>query len=233
MLRVVASRAHDENTGARGLVSAVEQVLLRFENRLPSTRIKKFPVTMKVLDAPKAYLESLCANPEDPVAAEAFEKLAAAEKDGIKAYVADNKAVLAQKHHIRMSPSRIDMIADIYSSNIMDMGHVVQRLKRYCDQVKSIELSFFKDHDVNVVLEEDAIDAIVERFIKKTDDPETFKKRFSEDFEYGLKLVRERTGKERFFMNRKAVENPDAYITSLLQEAKAALIQPPPDPQGG
>ena len=61
----------------------------------------------------------------------------------------------------RMSAFRVDMIADIYAGNIMDMGHVVRRLKSYCDQVKNIEMSFFKDHDVNVVLEEDAIDAII------------------------------------------------------------------------
>ena len=40
----MAARAYDENTGARGLVSAVEKLLLHFENRLPSTRIRRFPV---------------------------------------------------------------------------------------------------------------------------------------------------------------------------------------------
>jgi len=37
----LAVKACEEKTGARGLVSAVEKVLLKFEKRLPSTGIKR------------------------------------------------------------------------------------------------------------------------------------------------------------------------------------------------
>ena len=43
----LAVKAYEEKTGARGLVSAVEKVLLKFEKRLPSTDIRKFVVTRK------------------------------------------------------------------------------------------------------------------------------------------------------------------------------------------
>ena len=35
----LAAKAYEEKTGARGLVSAVEKVLLKFEKKLPSTDI--------------------------------------------------------------------------------------------------------------------------------------------------------------------------------------------------
>ena len=43
LLRTLAKHAFAENTGARGLVSAVEKALLDFERKLPSAGIKQIP----------------------------------------------------------------------------------------------------------------------------------------------------------------------------------------------
>jgi hypothetical protein len=39
------------------------------------------------------------------------------------------------------------------------------------------------------------------------------------DFEYGLKLVREKTGKNRFFLTRRALIDPETFISSLIRDA--------------
>jgi ATP-dependent Clp protease ATP-binding subunit ClpX len=51
-LTLLASRAHDENTGARGLVSAVENALLPFEKTLPSTPISRLAITRPIIEQP-------------------------------------------------------------------------------------------------------------------------------------------------------------------------------------
>ncbi|MBW1847725.1 MAG: AAA family ATPase, partial [Deltaproteobacteria bacterium] len=56
-LRLLAEHAFAENTGARGLVSAVEKALLVFEKKLPSTNIKSFPITEPVIKNPEQSLE--------------------------------------------------------------------------------------------------------------------------------------------------------------------------------
>ena len=58
-LRSLARDAFDENTGARGLVSAVENALLPFEKKLPSTNVRRFPVTKDVIDNPDRSLRDL------------------------------------------------------------------------------------------------------------------------------------------------------------------------------
>src|SRR5512147_2434558 len=50
VLRRMAALAFAENTGARGLVSVIERALLDFERALPSSPVRKFPVTLAVLD---------------------------------------------------------------------------------------------------------------------------------------------------------------------------------------
>ena len=60
-LQLLADRALEERTGARGLVSAVEKVLLDFECRLPSLHLSAFHVTAEVVEDPAGVLERVVA----------------------------------------------------------------------------------------------------------------------------------------------------------------------------
>src|SRR5512137_1213969 len=55
----LAVKACEEKTGARGLVSAVEKILIKFEKRLPSTDIQKFVVTKALVEDPEQELKRL------------------------------------------------------------------------------------------------------------------------------------------------------------------------------
>jgi ATP-dependent Clp protease ATP-binding subunit ClpX len=218
VLRVLAKNAFSENTGARGLVSAVEKALLLFEKKLPSTSVKKFPVTLSVIDNPEKSLEELVASSNDGTASEVFEKLTLAEKESIKEYVKSNEKYLAQKYSLAMTPSRVDIVADFYTRNTMDIGNIIKKIKDYCDEIKKIELSFFKSHDINIVMEEDAIDFIIEQIVHFDITIDDFYKQLSTHFEHGLKLIREKTGRNRFFITRQAILNPDAFVGNLIKD---------------
>jgi len=58
-LQEIAERAHKEKTGARGLVSAMERILMPFEKKLPSTKIKSLAVTKELIDHPQMVLEKM------------------------------------------------------------------------------------------------------------------------------------------------------------------------------
>jgi hypothetical protein len=55
----IAVRGEKEKTGARGLVSALEKVLLHFEKKLPSTNIKYLLVTKRTVEEPLTELREL------------------------------------------------------------------------------------------------------------------------------------------------------------------------------
>ena len=76
----LAVKAYEEKTGARGLVSAVEKVLIKFEKRLPSTDIRKFVVTREVVGNPERELERLLQDPLNPEMQAKFEMLLSQEK---------------------------------------------------------------------------------------------------------------------------------------------------------
>ena len=64
----------------------------------------------------------------------------------------------------------------------------------------------------------EAIDAIIEQCIDTHQAPESYYRNLTANFEHGLKLVRERTGRTRFFLTRDALERPEAFIADLLKQ---------------
>ena len=58
----IAELASSEHTGARGLVSVIDRVSLKYEKMLPDTDIKEFTVTKEVVDNPEHSLNLLITN---------------------------------------------------------------------------------------------------------------------------------------------------------------------------
>ena len=218
VLRMLAKHAFAENTGARGLVSAVEKALLEFEKHLPSTRIKQFPATAKIIDNPENSIKALKVSSNDQKTQEIFEKLIEDEKEYIEAYLKANKQNVAEKYSLTMTPSRIEIVATCYVKNSMDIGNVIKKIKSYYDEIKKVELFFFKNHDINIVLEEDAIDFIIEQMVASAIDLDDVYKKIEMDFEHGLKLARERTGRNRFFITRNAILSPEEFVSEMIKK---------------
>ncbi len=58
-VREIAQRAHNEQTGARGLMTILEQAFRDFKFELPSTAIRSFEVTRETVQAPREALKDL------------------------------------------------------------------------------------------------------------------------------------------------------------------------------
>ncbi len=224
-LLLLAAKAFKENTGARGLVSAMERVLLPFERALPSSNVKFFSVTKEVVENPEKALESFLNSYDSPAPKEIFKAILREEKKFIKSYVKENLRHLERKFSFSLTPQRINIIVDFYCTHVMDMENVIKKIKMYADEVKKIELYFYKNHDINIVMEDDAIDYLIEKLIESGLDIESFYRRMSLNFEYGLKLVREKTGQRQFFVNKKMLASPEDYIANLLKTSMKSQTQ--------
>ncbi len=216
-LRILAGHAYDENTGARGLVSAVEKALLPFEKKLPSTSIKKFSATTSVAKNPEASLDTLISSADDSQTKKDFERLLNQEKEHIKHYVTQNRRHLSEKYGLTLTPARVEVVSTFYCQNVMDIGNAIQKIKSYYDEIKNLELYFFKNHDINLVLEEDAIDLIIEQVVSSAITLNDVFDKLSKNFQHGLKLILEKTGKNRFFISRLALVDPEAYLNDLIK----------------
>lgn len=221
-LRILAKKAFEENTGARGLVSAIEKALLDFEKKLPSTHVKKFPVTTAVIeDAEKtlsAMLETLPGS-----ATESYEKLCLAEKKHIQQYIESKGKSLSARYNLTLTPSRINSVAALYCSRIIDIGSAIRKIKSFYDEIKTIELNFLKNFDINIVLDEEAIDFLIKQIINTEIVLDQLYTRLEADFKLGLNLIREKTGRNRFFITKKALSDPESFINALIKDELKSL----------
>jgi len=215
-LRRMAALAFAENTGARGLVSVIEKALLDFERALPSSPVRKFPVTLAVLEAPRATLERMVAAPDGPWVRDEFERLAGDERAAIRAHLEAGRQSLAEKIGLAMTSARLDTVADYCSRHVTDTTGGWRRIKDIYDEIKKTELRFYRNHAINIVLEEDAIDFLMEMIVEGAFGTQDVYAKLEGHFEHGLKLVRERTGRNRFFVNRAALLDPEEYVRNLI-----------------
>ncbi|MGB9498262.1 MAG: AAA family ATPase [Dissulfuribacterales bacterium] len=215
-LELLTHKAYDENTGARGLVSVIEQVLIPFETKLPSSNIKRFPVTLSVIKNPERTLNTWL-NGTDDSRLKDFEIIAIDNKKTIKSYLTDNRTSLTNQYGLPLSPYLIDKIAEYYCNNVTEVGNAIKKIKSFYEKIKEIEIEFYNKHDINIILEEDAIDFILEKMANSEISVNNIYEKLTADFELGLKLIREKTEKNRFFLSKKALLNPENFLNQIIK----------------
>jgi hypothetical protein len=169
-----------------------------------------------MIESPEETLAILLDNPESADMIRTFEVLSDQERQRIVDYVTDNSDTFGEKYGLQLTAPRIALVAEVYCSQVSDIERVLKKIKAFYQETKTIELYFIKNHGINIVLEEEAIDFILERCFASRSTPEGYYRNLTADFEHGLKLVRQKTGRTRFFITREALEKPDSYIADLL-----------------
>ncbi len=218
-LKVLAKRAFHENTGARGIVSAVEQALLSFENKLPSTNVTQFAVTKDVVDNPDTELENIVEKHETSVFRKAFKEVVDEEKDSIREYISNNWKSLSIKYNFTLTQYRINFVVDYYCKYATNIGHAIRKISSYFKEVKEIETVFIKNHGININFDDDAIDFIIEQFIESEASSDEVYNKLTSDFEHGLRLAVEKTGRNSFNIPKSALIEPDTYLGEIIKES--------------
>ncbi len=214
----LAERAYEEKTGARGLVSAVEKVLLKFEKKLPSTDIRKLVAAASMVEDPEGELEKLLNMPQDEALWARFEVLANGEKDVIKEIINRREGEFLRKHGMVVRGGRVDLIADRVVDQGFDIDAVYEEILTIERQIRDYEESFRKKHGIEIEFDERAIAKLTELAMKEGNNTGAICQGLTENFEHGFKLIRDRTGQSRFVITGEAVEDPQGYLNNVIKE---------------
>lgn len=217
-LEILAGRAYKENTGARGLVSAVEDALLIFEETLPSTKIQRFVVNTEVLEKPEFHLKDLISGKHKDKWNNLYKKAFNEHKAYICSYLEENWKTLSLRHGLTLSKIRYNMVAYYFCNHVMEIEDAVKKIKRFHDSVREIELEVSKSYDMNIVFEEDAIDFLIEQFVRHQATSEEILTRLYDNYYDGLNLIREKTGKSRFFLSKTSLIDHETYLNDLIRK---------------
>jgi endopeptidase Clp ATP-binding regulatory subunit ClpX len=161
-LRRIAENASQERTGARGLVSAVERVLLKFEHTLPSTNIRHLVVIPAMVDDPARELRKILDHADDPGQEEAFQDLLAEEEKNLEALLRQRAEEWQGRYGIRFSDQRIRLITRRSVETQTDVDGAVEEIQAIHQTAREFAEKFSRRNDLEMSFTEEAIDRLVE-----------------------------------------------------------------------
>ena len=218
-LHKIAENAAKEQTGARGLVSAVERVLMKFEHSLPSTDIRCLLVTPAMVADPGGEIEKILSHPNDQERESVFRRLMTDEEERLKKRIAQRIPEWERAYGIPFSDDRISLIIRHALDRQLDLEAAVEEIKAVQQAVRDFAEQFSLKNRLALSFSNDAVDALVEIVWKESHDPEDYLMTLLHNYSQGLNLIRQKTGKQQFLITAEGVENPENYLNRLIQEA--------------
>jgi hypothetical protein len=218
-LSILAERAYLEKTGARGLVSVLEKVILPFEKKLPSSAIRHLAITANIVNEPEKELELMLKDPERAGNFEIHQRLIEEEKIAVRDKVLKIRKDFADNYPLVFTPDRTDLVINHHVSSGIPAEAVFRELLSLYNQAKSFESDFYQKHGFKVHFNEQAINEIIFQALDRDESATAVCQRISVDYDYGFRLIADRSGKTQFIMPREAVVDHQSYLDELIRES--------------
>ena len=218
-LKGIAGIACEEKTGARGLISAVEKVLITYEKELPSTDINKLVVTREMVQSPGDDFSRLMEKRDLGNRYARHDSLVEQEEQDLKARILSRKDSLAGHCRFLLNEEYIDSIVRITIKKYFDYEQVLQDASNVVAEVKRFEKKFFSWHAIEIYFDESALARIIEKCLMNGGEVSVLLKELFVNFHHGLKLIKERSQKTSFVFSGEAVDNPQEFLNVLIKES--------------
>jgi endopeptidase Clp ATP-binding regulatory subunit ClpX len=218
-LRKIGEMAFEEKTGARGLISALEKVLLKFEKKLPSHDIHNLVVSREMTENPESELLKLMTEEGNAKMYSRHQQWIVKEKVELKEVVLNTIDSLPDDQKSFLTDSRLDIIVDRAVEKSLNFGKVLSEALAVQSEVRDFEKRFFNLHKIEIHFDETALDRIIEHVLAEDLHPETFLDTILKNYEHGLKLIRDRTGKNNFTFSQDAIASPQNFLNGLIKES--------------
>lgn len=217
-LWTLAEMAYQEKTGARGLVSVIERVLLGFEKRLPSTSIRHLVVTKDLVLHPQETLEAILKDPESPERKTLYERIVHEEKESVRQQVLKKKKHYVHNYPFVFTPGRLELLVEQHVKTGEPIEGLFDVMITLYNQIKVFEDEFHDKQGFKIHFDDSAITAIMLRALAENKTATAVCREISRDYDYAFRLVAERSGQIQFILPKEAVENPEDYLDELIRE---------------
>lgn len=215
----LAQMAHAEKTGARGLVSVVEKVLLPYEKTLPSSNLKYLVVTEDIVRSPYPELARILENPDEPERLAIYEGIVEEERRIIQKEVLKTKDYYVESYPLVFNPARIELVTDIYLNTGLSLESIFDEVLLLHNQIRDFERGFYDKRGFKIHFNDEAINEILEKALQNDTTATAICSEISRDYDYGFKLIADRSGQIQFILPKKAVVKPDIYLEELIRQS--------------
>lgn len=218
-LREIAKLAKLERTGARGLVSVMEKVLLHYEKKLPSTTIRHLVVDVEMVRSPGVVLERLLADGGVQADHRArFEALQAAEYERLTGFILKRMGNYLEDHQVLTTPKRLQLMAKESQDQDVDPREVCDTFIRLVHAIHNSEVEISEKCGIRVTFSEEAVDQLLAREPRTVETIHSACDQILQAMEYGLRLMGQKKGVAQVVVPKEGVDMPERYINALVGE---------------
>ena len=139
------------------------------------------------------------------------------ELQDVKAFVSTRAKDFRQLSGLDIYEKRIELIAEIYLKRNSDIDAAFEDFTTMYNQIKMEEASLLNELELNITFDDHAIDELIWKAIDTEQEAGALSFHLAKKLEYGLKLVRDRSGLENFKISREAVTDMEKYINDLMK----------------
>jgi endopeptidase Clp ATP-binding regulatory subunit ClpX len=216
--REIAMLAVKEKTGARGLVSVIEKVLLPFEKKMPSTDIRHLVVSVDMVRNPASELAKFLASPASRERiVQRYQELASREQERLVDFISRTLGGYLEKHGVMPTPARLTMMAAQCQQEGADPLDVCDFFIALIAEINKCAQYMAGKCDIAVEFSEEAVDYLLARKPRSMETLHTICETLYKTFEYGLRLLSQRKENEKVVVTLEGVERPAAFINDYVE----------------
>ena len=218
-LMEIAGKAVQEQTGARGLVSVMEKILLPFEKKLPSTDIRFLAVTPELVKNPQQELERMLSDKDHlSFHEDQYHRLYQEEHGRIKELIAQKRGKFLEAHGVLPTPERLNIMAKQCQDEVLDIRDVCEIFIDYVKHIKKCEKNISAKCGIHVTFSEEAIDRILAQQPLNQKIIKSLCETLGTTFEYGLGLLEQKKGVDHIVIPGAGIDQPEQYINDLVRD---------------
>jgi hypothetical protein len=171
-----------------------------------------------VVENPEKELRCLLQNPDDPEMLARFEMLLSQEEETVKESIRNRKEEFQRRYGVLFTERKVALIAHHVVEKGYDVNTVFEEVAEVHQKVEKFSKDFERKLGVFLRFEEEAIDRITEIALKEGLEETTIFSRLAKDYEYGLGLIRDKTGQNEFVIKKEAVDDAEGYLNRMIRE---------------
>lgn len=218
-LREVAALAAREKTGARGLLSVMEKVMLPFEKTLPSREGNFLVVSREMVLAPQAELERFLAGPEQPTAhRDRYQVKSGEELARLEEFLQHSGGDCFRRREISGSPERLRILAKLCQNENLDSHEGCAFISELVGHIWECE-GELSSEEIQITFAEAAIDRILARFPRNRKAVRAICEQVVHSCDYGLRLLAQKKGIHQVEITAEAIDNPEKFINELVEKS--------------
>jgi hypothetical protein len=100
----------------------------------------------------------------------------------------------------------------------MDVDSAVEGMLAVHEAARDFARRFSSRSEVHIDFTEEAVDRLAVKVWQEGVEPGALLTRSFQNYEHGLKLINEKTGKRDFSIPAEGIENPENYLNLLIRE---------------